>query len=177
MSSDSKNNLILVGFMGTGKTTIGRSLSRVLGRRFVDTDVEIEAATGLSIPDIFKLYGERYFRAIEKQVIVRLAASSGLVVATGGGAVLDSEVRAMLKQAGIVFCLTARAEVILARTQANQDRPLLRDRAFSTIVDLMNERESYYKFADFTIDTSDLNISEVVQEVLKRWQEGRTNKP
>lgn len=171
MSSNSKANLILVGFMGTGKTTIGRKLGQTLGRRFVDTDAEIEAATGLSISEIFRRYGERYFRAIEKLAIKRIVGMSNLVIATGGGAVTDSEVRLLLSEAGMVFWLTARPEVILERTQTNQDRPLLRGKALPAIIDLMRDREVYYRFADYTIDTSDLSVNQVVEEVLKRWKE------
>jgi len=171
MSSNSKANLILVGFMGTGKTTIGRKLGQTLGRRFVDTDAEIEAATGLSISEIFRRYGERYFRAIEKLAIKRIVGMGNLVIATGGGAVTDSEVRLLLSEAGMVFWLTARPEVILKRTQTNQDRPLLRGKALPAIIDLMRDREVYYQFADYTIDTSDLSVNQVVEEVLKRWKE------
>ena len=118
-------NVFLVGPMGAGKSTIGRHLARVLGQRFVDADREIEARTGASISLIFDLEGEAGFRRRESAVIAELAAGEGLVVATGGGAVLDPGNRAALRQRGTVVYLHAPLEVLIRRTRRDRDRPLL----------------------------------------------------
>lgn len=118
-------NIFLVGLMGAGKTTIGRILARKLGKRFVDSDHEIEARTGATIPWIFEIEGEASFRRREAEVIRDLTAQDGLVLATGGGAVLDPASRAYLKQRGRVVYLRASVNSIMLRTTHDKSRPLL----------------------------------------------------
>ncbi len=111
--------------MGAGKTTVGRHLARILGKRFVDCDHEIEARTGVRIPLIFEIEGEPGFRHRESHVLQELTGESGLVLATGGGVVLDPENRRLLKETGLVIYLCAPPEELYARTQHDRNRPLL----------------------------------------------------
>lgn len=119
------DNIYLVGMMGAGKTTIGRQMARRMNKRFVDCDHEIEVRTGVRIPLIFEIEGEPGFRRRESQVLRELAAESGLVLATGGGAVLDPENRKCLSATGLVVYLCAPPEELYARTQHDRNRPLL----------------------------------------------------
>jgi shikimate kinase len=118
-------NLYLIGMMGAGKTTIGRQLARRLSKRFVDLDHELERRTGVRIPVIFEIEGEPGFRRRESQVLGELASESGLVVATGGGVVLDPDNRACLARSGLVIYLNVPPEVLFDRTRHDRNRPLL----------------------------------------------------
>ena len=118
-------NLFLVGLMGAGKTTVGRQLARRMGRRFVDSDHEIEARTGVRIPVIFEIEGEAGFRRREAQMIAELAQEPDLVVATGGGAVIDPNNRAHLKRSGLVVYLCVPPAQLYERTRHDHNRPLL----------------------------------------------------
>ena len=166
-------NVFLVGPMGAGKSTIGRHLARVLGQRFVDADREIEARTGASISLIFDLEGEAGFRRRESAVIAELAASDGLVVATGGGAVLDPANRAALRQRGTVVYLHAPLEVLVRRTHRDRDRPLLQtedpERVLSSLLAIRDPL--YREIADIIIETDQRPPRMVVQEVLSRLAE------
>ncbi len=119
------DNIYFVGMMGAGKTTIGRHLARRMKKRFVDCDHEIEARTGVRIPLIFEFEGEEGFRWRESQVLQELTGERGLVLATGGGAVLDAENRRRLSATGLVVYLSAPPEELYARTQHDRNRPLL----------------------------------------------------
>ena len=118
-------NYFLVGLMGAGKTTVGRQLARLTGKTFYDSDHEIEARTGASIPWIFEIEGEPSFRRREAEVIRDLSAQEGIVMATGGGAILNADSRAYLKERGTVVYLRASVSNILARTSHDKNRPLL----------------------------------------------------
>lgn len=119
------DNIYCVGMMGAGKTTIGRQLARRLKKRFVDCDHEVEARTGVRIPLIFEIEGEPGFRRRESQVLRELTGETGLVLATGGGVVLDPENRSCLRETGLVVYLCAPPEELYARTQHDRNRPLL----------------------------------------------------
>jgi len=123
---EQQRNIILVGLMGAGKTTIGRLLARHFERTFVDSDHEIEARTGVRIPVIFELEGEAGFRARESQVLAEIAQREGIVLATGGGAVLNPDNRALLRENGLVIYLRAQPNDLWHRTQYDRNRPLLR---------------------------------------------------
>ena len=154
--------------MGAGKTTIGRILARKLGKRFIDSDHEIEARTGASIPWIFEIEGEDSFRRREAEVIRDLTAQDGIVLATGGGAVLDPANRAYLKERGSVVYLRANVSSIMLRTSHDENRPLLQTAdPRKKLEELTAQREPLYReIADLVIDTGRPNVQSMVQTIL-----------
>jgi len=164
------NNIFLVGLMGSGKTTIGRQLAKRLGKRFVDSDHEIEARTGASIPLIFDIEGEASFRRREAEVIRDLSSQRGIVLATGGGAVLDAGTRARLAERGTVIYLRAHVNSILARTAHDKNRPLLRTPDPRRTLELLTaQREPLYReVAHLIIDTGRPNVQSMVQTILEQ---------
>jgi 3-dehydroquinate synthase len=162
------NNIFLVGLMGAGKTTIGRMLARRLGMRFADSDHEIEARTGASVPWIFEIEGEPSFRKREAEMIRELTAGSGLVLATGGGAVLNPDSRRLLAERGTVIYLRASVNSILARTAHDKNRPLLQTAdPRKKLEDLTAQREPLYReIADIVLDTGRPNVQSMVQTIL-----------
>ena len=154
--------------MGAGKTTIGRILARKLGKRFIDSDHEIEARTGASIPWIFEIEGEDSFRRREAEVIRDLTAQDGIVLATGGGAVLDPANRAYLKARGRVVYLRANVNSIMLRTSHDKNRPLLQTAdPRKKLEELTAQREPLYReIADLVIDTGRPNVQSMVQTIL-----------
>lgn len=166
-------NIILIGFMGTGKTVTGKRLAERLNWDFVDTDSEVERVTGKTIPQIFKQFGEARFRSEEKLVVKKLSKKKHLVVATGGGAVLDRENVSRLKENGIIICLTADPETILKRIKAAQNRPLLSDKEDlkQKIGELLSARSQAYSVADFNIDTSLDQPDQVAEKIIQNLKE------
>jgi len=161
-------NIILAGFMGTGKTVVGRALAKRLGMKFVDMDDVIEEREGMKIADIFAKRGEAHFRDVEKLVAKDIAVQSGLVVAAGGGAIIDEENVRNFKYNGVVFCLVATADKILERTKGHVHRPLLNvSDPKEKIGELLAKRAEYYARADYRIDTTDLSVNEVVDKVME----------
>ncbi len=165
-------NVFLVGLMGAGKTTIGRILARKLGLRFMDSDHEIEARTGASIPWIFEIEGEPSFRRREADVIRELTGQQDLVLATGGGAVLDPESRACLKARGTVIYLRTTVHSILQRTANDKNRPLLQTAdPRKKLEELMAARDPLYmEIADVVIDTGRPNVQSMVQSILTQLE-------
>nr|WP_189569209.1 bifunctional shikimate kinase/3-dehydroquinate synthase AroKB [Pseudoduganella plicata] len=163
-------NVFLVGLMGAGKTTIGRMLARKLGLRFVDSDHEIEARTGATIPWIFEIEGEGSFRRREAEVIRDLCGQEGIVLATGGGAILNPESRAVLQQRGTVVYLRASIPSILARTSHDKNRPLLRTAdPRAKLEELMAQREPLYlEMAHLVVDTGRPNVQSMVQIIINQ---------
>lgn len=163
-----RSNIILIGFMGTGKTAIGKRLAQALGKQFIDTDKEIEKVTGMSISQIFNKHGEIRFRSEEKLAVKKACSRNNSVIATGGGAVMDDENIKIMKNCGRIICLTARPEVIQARIKRKDNRPLLqRDKSIERITELLNEREVYYrKCGEAFFDTSDEEHELVVDRIL-----------
>jgi shikimate kinase len=168
--TEQAHNIFLIGPMGAGKTTIGKRLARALKRRFVDCDHEIEKKTGASIPLIFEIEGESGFRAREKRVIDDLTLEAGVVLATGGGAVLDPENRQRLSERGLVVFLYAPVELLVARTRNDTNRPLLQtgNRA-ERLREIMLQREPLYReIADLTVDTGAMAMGEIVSTIKAR---------
>jgi len=163
-------NVFLVGLMGAGKTTIGRMLARKLGMRFVDSDHEIEARTGAAIPLIFEIEGEGSFRRREAEVIRDLCGQEGIVLATGGGTILNAESRALLQQRGTVVYLRASIPSILARTSHDKNRPLLRTAdPRAKLEELMAQREPLYlEMAHLVVDTGRPNVQSMVQIIINQ---------
>ena len=163
-------NIVLVGFMGTGKTTVGQLLARQLGWRFVDLDREIEVRCRMEVSVIFAEYGEPYFREQETAVIKSLIGQSGLVVATGGGAVLRDDNIAALRQCGLIVMLSAAPDVIVKRLEQDRQviRPLLQGPdKLQRVGSILADRQARYALADVSIDTDQLTPAEVVQQILK----------
>jgi 3-dehydroquinate synthase len=170
MCPGDSSNLILTGFMGSGKTVVGREVARRLSRSFVDMDVEIEARAGKSIPRIFAEDGEAAFRQSEAALCEELSGRGGLVIATGGGALVDPTNRARMAGSGTVVCLTCEADEILRRVNEgeNSDRPLLAvadPRA--EVQRLLALRRAAYQAIPWQVNTTGLSVEKVTQQVLK----------
>ncbi len=167
------SNIFLVGLMGSGKTTIGRALAKKLNLRFVDADHEIEARTGASIPLIFEIEGEASFRQREADVIRDLTAQQGIVLATGGGAVLNEQSRHYLHDRGIVIYLRASVSSILQRTSHDRNRPLLQTAdPRAKIEELSRQRAPLYQeVAHITIETGRPNVQSVLQNILAQLEQ------
>ncbi len=177
-------NIVLTGFMGTGKTVTGQMLADRLEMLFIDTDREVEAATGLDPSEIFRRYGEKHFRAEESLVVDRVARLEGCVIATGGGVVLNADNMANLRRKGVIILLEARPEVIARRVSRVDDRPLLSEsqkqqQLPERIEALVRQRAPYYDDHDFRVDTSEASPERVVAEILaylERGPEARSQK-
>src|SRR5580693_5355075 len=157
--------IVLVGMMGAGKSTIGRRLAARLNVPFLDADSEIEAAAGMSIPDIFEAHGEPHFRDGEARVIARLLESGPAVLATGGGAFMREETRNRVGVKAVSIWLKADADIIMRRVRRRADRPLLQtpDPA-ATVSRLIEEREPVYQHAHVTIWSRDVPHEDIVDE-------------
>lgn len=169
-----KNNLILTGFMGTGKTSLGKLLAEKLGRCFIDLDQKIEQDTGLTVPQIFEMYGEKYFRELEKKAVEEVSQRRNLVIATGGGTVKDEENIRMLKSSGMIICLTTEPEEIFRRTERRGERPVLDESAedrLATIKKLLAERQKFYAQADYTVDTTEWSPLQIMNDICRHFRE------
>lgn len=171
-------NIVLTGFMGTGKTAVGKKLAKELHMEYIDTDTMIEEGTQMSIPKIFKKWGETSFRDLETKAIKCLGILDNFVISTGGGVVLKEENMKELEKKGVIICLRASIDVILKRTSKNKKRPLLEEScdARKKIEDLLEYREPFYKRADFTVDTSDPNTNDIVKEIIEFIEKKRGDK-
>ena len=165
-------NIFLVGPMGAGKSTVGRQLAEALSFTFKDSDQEIQRRTGVDIPTIFEFEGEEGFRGRERQVIEDLVAEERLVLATGGGAVLDAENRQNLTSRGVVIYLQCTPEQQFSRTSRDRGRPLLQtDDPLQVLRELMEERDPIYRqVADLVVSTEKRGTASVVKEILRRLQ-------
>lgn len=162
-------NIVLTGFMGTGKSGIGRILSKKLSYTLIDSDAEIEKEQKMSITDIFRQHGEATFRDIESDVIKRLSEMANVVISTGGGVVLRESNIENLRKNGVIVCLTASAETILRRVEHSNDRPLLQvDNPLQKIKEMLSSREQYYRNADITISTEGKSPKEIASEILEK---------
>lgn len=162
-----RSNIYLVGLMGAGKTTVGRQLARRLHRKFVDSDHEIETRTGVGIPVIFEIEGEPGFRKRETQVLRELSAESGLVLATGGGAVLAAENRDRFRESGIVIYLHAAPEILHERTHHDRNRPLLQvEDPLAKLRELYAQRDPIYRqVAHLVVESTDTAAGQLVQRI------------
>ena len=161
-------NIVLIGFMGTGKTTIATQLANKLGMRYVSTDSLIEKRENRTINEIFTKEGEDYFRNIESDVIREVSSQEGLVIDTGGGVVMREENLANLKSTGIVICLTADEEAIMARTKKYKHRPLLNvEDPKLKIRSLLAKRAPLYAKCDHSIDTGKFTIRQVIEKIME----------
>lgn len=163
-------NIVLTGFMATGKSTVGKKVSNIMTFGFIDTDCLIEKIANMVITEIFETHGEKYFRKFERIAVKRAARLKNFVISTGGGVVLNPSNIVQLRKNGVIICLKARPEIILRNIGQNNDRPLLASGDhIEKIIKLLSERERFYKFADFTIDVSDMTVDNVVSAVIEAY--------
>ncbi|NPA52924.1 MAG: shikimate kinase [Aquificae bacterium] len=158
------SNIYLVGFMCSGKTTIGKLLSKETGLKFVDIDKLIEEETKTEIADIFKNYGEEYFRQLEKEKMKEISQKKGLIVSTGGGLGADIENMNLMKKTGTVIWLKVSLDTVLKRCINDKTRPIL-NLPKDKLTQLFKERETIYKLADFKIDTEKQTPEDTVKEI------------
>jgi len=169
-------NIVLIGYRGTGKTAVGKALSKRLGRPFCDADAYLEQKLGRTISDVVAAEGWAFFRAREKEVIGEIAAKDGCVIATGGGAVMDRDNVTRLRSKGVFVLLKADTDTIIERIQgdqmSSQQRPkLLEGDIYEETERLLKERMPVYEeVADFSVDTSMLAIDEVVERIVRDFQ-------
>jgi shikimate kinase len=173
-------NIVLIGFMGTGKSTVGMRLAERLHLEFVDMDREIERITGMSISQLFRKHGETRFRSEEQLMAQKLGQRTNLVIATGGGVVIHPENVAALKRNGIIVGLEASPEVIMSRvSRKKSNRPLLsKHTTIEDIEKMLASREEYYARADIRVNTTGQELNKVVNEIIsqvKRMNSRRKN--
>jgi shikimate kinase len=162
-----RRSIVLVGMMGAGKSSIGRRLAARLNFPFVDADAEIEEAAGMSIADIFAIYGEPYFRAGEARVIARLLDHGPQVLATGGGAFMNAQTRVTIRDKAVSVWLKADLDVLAKRLRRRNDRPLLKtEDPTATIARLLALRDPIYAEADVTVVSREVTHDVIVDEII-----------
>lgn len=161
------HNIVLIGFMGSGKSTVGRALAELSGYDYYDVDRVIEADTGHAVARLFETGGEGYFRELERQAVARLCGASAAIIACGGGCVLDKRNVACLKQQGKLVWLTAEPETLYDRIRGNGERPLLVNKTKQDIAAMLALRQPlYHSAADYVVPTDDKPVGEIVETIL-----------
>ncbi len=171
-----KDNVILTGFMGTGKTSLGKMLATKLGRPFVDIDKKIEDEAHMSIPKIFEQFGEEHFRELERAAVRELSNRRGLVISTGGGTIKDEDNLRLLKNSGVLICLTTEPEEIFRRTARRGERPVLDgggNERLETIKRLLDERKKFYDRADYQVDTTEWSPIQIIDDICRHLRQFR----
>lgn len=168
-----KSNLVLIGFMGSGKSTVGKLLAKVLEMKFIDTDAEIEKEQGRSVQDIFSKEGEAYFRNLEKEMCIKLSRANNTVISTGGGIILNKENIDNLKNDAVVFFLDVNKKTLYNRLISSKGRPLLEgDELWAKINNVLGERiDRYRTYADFIVKVSKEVPYETMEEIKKIYIE------
>ena len=162
-----RKNIIITGFMGTGKSVVAKELARKLKMEFIDMDQIIEEGLGISIADIFARYGEKCFREQENKLVKELSQKENRVIATGGGTLLSSDNARMLGQAGEIICLYADSQTIYNRVKRKNDRPLLKgENILNKINLLLEERKKIYDNIKWKINTTNFTTQEVVEKII-----------
>lgn len=168
-------NIVLFGFMASGKSTIAKILSKKLKMEFVEMDDLIEQETGITISKIFTEKGEQYFRTMEREVVKGLASRDNIIISTGGGVVLNKDNLDDFKKNGVTISLMVSPEIVLKRTVDTNHRPLLDvGDKLKEITNLLNKRKEHYEQADYIIDTDDLSPEEAAHKIMKNLKEHRT---
>lgn len=164
--------LVITGFMGTGKTSVGRSVSRKLKMEFVDLDAEIEKEAGMKTVHIFSKIGEPAFRDMESKMLGKVLKVPGRVVSTGGGTILDPQNLKLMKSYGMVICLWASPAKVQERLEACEDRPLVKgENKLAKISELLEKRKAHYLSADISVQTDGKSIEEISEEIASHWRE------
>ena len=160
-------NIVLTGFMGTGKSSVGRRLAGRLNRRFLDMDTEIEKREGRTISRIFEEEGEAHFRGLERDLVLELSGSEDLVISTGGGVLINPQNLEDFQRTGIVICLSTDVDTILARVSRDKKRPLLQcDDPRARIVDMLEDRLPVYRMVPIQVDTTGASHDEVCDRII-----------
>ena len=164
------NNIILIGFMGTGKTTVSKELAKMYGMKIVDSDQYIEEKEGMKIHDMFEKYGEQYFRDLESEAIKEILNNKNQIISCGGGIILRDENVENMKKNGNIVLLTASPSTILKRVKKDNNRPLLSSNVSKEdIIKLLEKRKSrYYGATDIYVDTDDKSVGEICEEIVKK---------
>ena len=163
-----KKNIIITGFMGTGKTVVAIELASKLGMKFIDMDQLIEERQGMTIADIFVRYGEKYFREQEDKLVQELSQEENIVIATGGGTLLNSDNIRILNQEGKIICLYATPQALYNRLKQKNNRPLIKgNNILNKINHLLEKRKKVYDSIPWKINTSDLSVQEVVDKIIE----------
>jgi len=161
-----RRNVYLAGFMGTGKSTVGRELARLMGRKFIDTDIALERRLGMTVSEAFAQKGETFFRAEEKALALQLTETHSRVVATGGGTLLDPDVRKAFAQTGLIICLFTNKDELVQRLERTDKRPLLRGESVRSKVDeLLEKRREIYDKISIRVDTTNLTPQEAARKI------------
>ncbi|MFH1283044.1 MAG: shikimate kinase [bacterium] len=169
-------NIVLTGFMGTGKTVVGKLLAKKLSYQYIDSDEMIEKDVGMSISKIFKYKGEAFFREVESKAILLVSLLDKFIVATGGGVPLKSINMDELEKKGFIVCLKAKAQTIFDRVKDDNSRPLLQtEEPLKEIQKLLKQREEYYKRCDFSVDTDAYNVEKVADIIIEKFNEKNNN--
>lgn len=156
LSGVKRRNIYLVGFMGTGKTTIGRELAKVTGRKFLDIDLELERRLGMTVNEIFDTHGEEFFRQHEKELAREVADLTNRVIATGGGTIVDPDTFELFQKNGLLICLYTGQEDLVGRLERTDKRPMLRGELRDRVELLMQERKRIYDQVKIRINTTHL---------------------
>jgi shikimate kinase len=161
-------NIVLIGFMGAGKTTVGKRLAKRLGYHFIDTDTQIQYEQGCGIPDIFAAIGEQGFRYLETELLKRLISIRNTIIATGGGIITTEGNFEILKKIGSVIYLDTNLDVIYNRVKGNDRRPLLKtENPKQTLIDLFAKREHLYQQATHIINSSSISLNEIASQIIR----------
>lgn len=164
-----KGNIFLIGFMGTGKSTIARELKKMLHTECMEMDDMIVESQGMSIPDIFEKYGEDYFRDVESKLLIDLKKKENVIVSCGGGVVVRPENINHMKESGKIILLSATPQTVYERVKNNTNRPILNGNMNVEYIEGLMEkrREKYQEAADITVITDDKNVAEICREIIK----------
>lgn len=165
-------NIVLTGFMASGKSTVGKRLAEIMGYEFADTDSLVEAKEDMKISEIFEQFGERYFRDLEKTAVEEVSVKDNIVIATGGGVVLDEDNMVNLRKNGVIINLSPDEDVIKSRLLGDKTRPLAANSDFEEILERFEKRKPFYDNCDYqikvTLDTDVDGVCEIIKDFLKR---------
>ena len=166
-----KKNLVLTGMMGSGKTTIGKSLSRRLEMGFADIDAIIEKKVGLSISEIFEMKGEKAFREEEEKESKKILKKTNLIIALGGGAFINENIRNEIKKSSVSVWLDLDIKMLYKRVKESKKRPLLKNSSEEELIKIYNSRKKIYSLADFKVECSSKNKEQIITEVLQIYED------